>query len=163
MISTMATFKDIENWLTDGGFKVITDDEEIKDYKEKTSPSAQLLKVDVPNAELSFRVHYVEGPEIIDIRSARYFGERDQSAFSKLPHIMQEKFYRQIKEIVYPFGLNVMVFAKEYQVHFAKTIFLENLSKQYFVFDFIHALDLVSIPYEDLSGSESVRHPRDMT
>jgi hypothetical protein len=162
----MATFKDIENWLRHGGFEVITDDKEIANYIERTSPCAQLLKVDVPNTKLSFRVHSVEGTGIIDIRSARLFGEQDQDTFSKLPHIMQEKFYRQIKEIVYPFGLNVLVFPSIYQVHFAKTIFLENLSKQYFVdtiFDFIHALDLISIVYEELSGSESVRHPMDMT
>lgn len=54
----MVTFDEIKNWLTVAGFEVISDDDEIRKYKEITPKCLHLLKIDVPHTELSFRVHF---------------------------------------------------------------------------------------------------------
>jgi len=93
----MVTFDEIKNWLTVAGFKVISDDDEIRRYK--TQPRClYLLKVDVPNTELSFRVHFENREDTFDIRTARYFNQKDEINFSKLSATKRQKYYQDMKK-----------------------------------------------------------------
>jgi hypothetical protein len=86
--------------------------------------------------------------------------------FSKLSATRREKFYRDMKKVAYPYGLNVLVYPHQYEMHFMKTFFMEGLNKQYFfdaIFDFIHASEFLIIAYEELSGPDSVLDSQDLT
>jgi hypothetical protein len=162
----VVTFDQIENWLRVAGFQVISDDDEISSYKKRQPKCLHLLKVDVPNTELSFRVHFENKEDSFDIRTARYFSQKDEINFSNLSVTRQQKFYIDMKKVAYPYGINVLVYPNEYEMHFIKTFFMEGLNKQYFfdaVFDFIHASELVITAYKELSGPDSVVDPRDLT
>ena len=162
----MVTFDEIKNWLTVAGFKVISDDDQIRRYKKTQPRCLHLLKVDVPNTELSFRVHFENREDTFDIRTARYYNQKDEINFSKLSATRRQKYYEDMKKVAYPYGLNVLVYPNEYEMHFVKTFFMEGLNKQYFfdtIFDFIHASEFLMTAYEELSGPDSVVDPDDLT
>ena len=71
-----------------------------------------------------------------------------------------------MKKVAYPYGLNVLVYPNEIEMHFVKTFFMEGLNKQYFfdtIFDFIHASEFLMTAYEELSGPDSVVDPDYLT
>ena len=163
----MVAFDEIQNWLRNSGIHVISDDDEITNYIKSHPKCLHLLKADVPNTEVSFRVHY-EDPsgESFDIRTARYFNQKDEVNFSLLSETARQKYYMNLRRIAYPFGLNVVIYTDSYDAHFVKTFFVDGLTKQYFfdkLFDFIHASEFLVIAYHNLSGANSVVDPKDLT
>jgi hypothetical protein len=163
----MVEFDEIQNWLLKCGINVVSDDDEIREYMESHPNCLHLLKADVRNTEVSFRVHF-EDPsgESFDIRTARNFNEKDEVNFSLLSETARQKYYMNLRRIAYPFGLNVVIYPKSYDAHFTKTFFVDGLTKQYFfdkLFDFIHASEFLVIAYHNLSGSKSVVDPKDLT
>lgn len=163
----MLTAEDIKNWLTMAGFTLISDSDELRKYKQGHPRCLHLFEVDVPNTELSFRVHF-EDPtkESFDIRTARFFNQQDEIFFSQLTETKRRKYYTDMKKVAYPYGLNVLTYPDFYEMHFFKTFFIDGLTKQFFfdkVFDFIHASEFLIMAYHELSGHGSVVDPRDLT
>ncbi|TLX69156.1 MAG: hypothetical protein E6L03_00875 [Thaumarchaeota archaeon] len=163
----MVEFDEIQNWLRNSGINIISDDDEIRKYIQSRPNYLHLLKADVPNTEVSFRVHY-EDPsgESFDIRTARCFNQQDEVNFSRLSETKRQRYYMDLRRIAYPFGLNVVVYPDSYDAHFVKTFFVVGLTKQYFfdrLFDFIHASEFLIMAYHNLSGTSSVVDPKDLT
>ena len=148
------TFNRILDWLRAAGYEVIIDDDEVRGFMHFSSKTLHFAKVEIPNSELGFRVHFENANESFDIKSSRYFGELDTKNFTYLPEERREKYYRRVINIMSQFDIDVRVIPERYEVHFSKTFTIADLNREYFLksaLDFIEGLKKVMIAYDELS------------
>jgi hypothetical protein len=52
------TFNRILDWLRAAGYEVIIDDDEVRGFLDFNPKTLHFAKVEIPNSELGFRVHF---------------------------------------------------------------------------------------------------------